>query len=541
MVAFNWILYTYAGVLTVCACIMHTAISPPLLILCCLLFILSLVMKPIGSSMPWIRLLLIICFHGVSQLNWSLPLYLLIMSKDMKADDSRTRAWLLSIVHGLAYLTVAYFVWLNQGTSVPWLYMIVSAVHFAAAGILSRTSRFNFNQNELFKKERVLLSKQDSLTGLYNYEESHRRLERLIEKKQSLALILIDCTDLKSMNTTRGFQAGNLILKQIAELLKILFSDALFIARYGGDEFAVVIPLKDHNPDSASYKLQLDSELPKLTGIQITYGIATYPAEVQTKDDLILLAEHNLFTKKREAWLKREEHMLRSEKLRVVGELASGMAHEIRNPLTTVRGFLQISRANGYNIENWYAMIMDEIDRMSELTAEFLQFSKPHATQFRVHSLHECVLKVISLTESEATRLGHEIHYSESFQPIYMMMDQDKMIQLLLNLVKNAFEAMEESGIVQIKLSRDQKHASLIIEDNGPGIPGDLLEKIFHPFYTTKETGTGLGLSICHKIVQDHYGTLEVESQPGQGARFIITFPIMDEESHSEMEKAAFS
>ncbi|MFD0697259.1 ATP-binding protein [Paenibacillus sp. GCM10027628] len=386
-----------------------------------------------------------------------------------------------------------------------------------------------------------MLSKQDSLTGLYNYEECHHRLKQLIEEKQGLVLILIDCTDLKSMNTTRGFQAGNLILKQIAELLKILFSDALFISRYGGDEFAVVMPLaKDNQPSSISYKLQLDSELPKLTGIQITYGIAAYPSEGLTKDDLILLAEHNLFMKKRETWLKREEHMLRSEKLRVVGELASGMAHEIRNPLTTVRGFLQISKANGYNIENWYSMIMDEIDRMSDLTAEFLQFSKPHSTQFRVHSLHECVLKIISLMESEATRLGHEIHYSESFKPIFMLMDQDKMIQLLLNLVKNACEAMEESGIIQIKLSRDQKNATLIIEDNGPGISTDLLEKIFHPFYTTKESGTGLGLSICHKIVQDHQGTLEVESEPGRGARFIIMFPLATEEDMN-YEKAASS
>ncbi|MNR39297.1 Sporulation kinase E [compost metagenome] len=100
------------------------------------------------------------------------------------------------------------------------------------------------------------------------------------------------------------------------------------------------------------------------------------------------------------------------------------------------------------------------------------------------------------------------------------------MLQLLLNMMKNACEAMESNGSIHIKLSRDQNNATLVIADNGPGIPSDQLEKIFHPFFTTKETGTGLGLSICYKIVQDHHGTLEVESELGIGTRFILNFPL---------------
>jgi diguanylate cyclase (GGDEF)-like protein len=539
-VVINWILYAYAIVFSIYAYVSHTAINPLLLILSCIIFLISLRTFRFCWAVPWVRLLLLCCFHWVSQLNLCLPLYLLTLSRDIYVEDNKKRAWVLVASYALIYMLTAFYVWDHSSLHLLWLYAFTNALHFAAAALLTRTSHTSIKQTEMLRNEQVLLSKQDSLTGLYNYQECHRRLEQLVEEKQDLVLILIDCNDLKSMNTARGFQAGNFILKQIAELLKILFSDAIFISRYGGDEFAVIMPLIKDNHSSTSYKLQLDSELPKLTGIQITYGIATYPLEGSTKDDLILHAEHNLFMKKRDVWLKREEHMLRSEKLRVVGELASGMAHEIRNPLTTVRGFLQISKANGYNIENWYAMIMDEIDRMSDLTAEFLQFSKPHSTQFRIHSLHECVLKVISLMESEATRLGHEIHYSESLQPIPVLMDQDKMIQLLLNLIKNACEAMEKIGIIQIKLSRDQKNATMVIEDNGPGIPSELLEKIFHPFYTTKETGTGLGLSICHKIVQDHQGTLEVESTIDQGTRFIITFPLAIEETNSTNNKAAF-
>ncbi|MEW9697908.1 ATP-binding protein [Paenibacillus sp. SI8] len=527
----NWILYAYAIVFTIYAYLSQPDINLIVLVLSCALLMLSLRTNRFGTS-SWIRLFLLCCFHWVSQLNLCLPLYLLTLSRDIYEKENEKKTWLLATSYALVYMATAYFVWDHSSIHLLWLYAMTNTLHFVAAVHLTRTSHATSKQTQMLRNERTLLSMQDPLTGLFNYDEYHQRLRQLIEENRHLVLILIDCNDLKTMQPSRGIQSGNLLRKQIADLLKILFSDAIFISRYGGDEFAVVMPLNKGNDSCNTYTIQLDSELPKLTGIQITYGIAAFPFDGLTKEDLIQLAEHQLYMKKREAWLKREEQMLRSEKLRVIGELASGMAHEIRNPLTTIRGFMQISKANGYNIENWYSMIMDEIDRMSDLTAEFLQFSKPHSTHFHIHSLHECVLKVISLMESEATRLGHEIHYIESFQCVSILMDQDKMIQMLLNLVKNACEAMDKGGIITIKLSRSHHDATLVIEDTGPGIPSELLENIFHPFYTTKESGTGLGLSICHKIVQDHQGTLEVESPPLQGARFIITFPLADEENH---------
>ncbi|SDM93064.1 diguanylate cyclase (GGDEF) domain-containing protein [Paenibacillus sp. yr247] len=535
MVILNWILIGYSFVFCLSTTILHTAINIPFLILTLLLYIVSLMGRAQHAAFPWIRLILIGLIHYIGNSSFCLPIYILTLFRDIYTEENRKKSWILVASYALIFLFNVYLV--KGPSGLLWVYALNSMLDFTAVALLTRATYSTFTQADRLKKERNLYSQQDSLTGLYNYEESHRRLELLIRQKQGLVLILIDCTDLKAMNTSRGFQAGNFILKQMAELLQILFKDALFIARYGGDEFAVVMPLIQEHLSTASFKLKLDSELPKLTGIQITYGIASYPLDGLTKDDLILLAENNLFMKKRESWLKREEHMLRSDKLRVIGELASGMAHEIRNPLTTVKGFLQISKANGYNIENWYSLIMDEINRMSDLTAEFLQFSKPHSIDFRVHSLHECVLKVIALMESEATRFGHQIHYKESMNPVFVLMDQDKMIQLLLNIIKNACEAMEENGVVHMQLSLDPKNATMVIADNGPGIPTEQLEKIFHPFFTTKAAGTGLGLSICYKIVQDHQGTLEVESELGIGTRFIITFPLAEKDSN--VEKAA--
>lgn len=226
---------------------------------------------------------------------------------------------------------------------------------------------------------------------------------------------------------------------------------------------------------------------------------------------------------KREVWLKREEHMLRSEKLRLVGELAAGMAHEIRNPLTTVRGFLQIAKESRYNIEPWYDVLMEEITRVSELTGEFLQFSKPHAMNFRIQPLRDCVQRVVSLMESEAILLGHQLQL-EWDPTVQILMDKDKIVQVLVNLVKNAFEAMETQGTVSIRVSRDNGNACLTVSDTGPGIPEGHLEQIFHPFFTTKKNGTGLGLAICQKIIQDHGGIIEIEST-SQGTAFHISFP----------------
>lgn len=525
----NWILYAYAFVYLLYTTILKTSLNIPLEILLVILLLISLRVQSKHAALPWLRLLIIGLMHFCGHISLLFPLYILTLFHDIYSEENRKKSWILTASYGLIFISNVYLI---KGIyDLLWIYVIECFMHFTTVALLTNANYATLGQAARLKKERDLCSQQDSLTGLYNYEESHRRLDQLIRQKQGLVLILIDCTDLKAMNTTRGFQAGNFILKQMAELLQILFKDALFIARYGGDEFAVVMPLVTDPSSTTSLKLKLDSELPKLTGIQITYGIASYPLDGLTKDDLILLAEHNLFTKKRESWLKREEHMLRSDKLRVIGELASGMAHEIRNPLTTVKGFLQISKANGYNIEQWYSLIMEEIDRMSDLTAEFLQFSKPHSIDFRVHSLHECMLKVIALMESEATRCGHQIYYKESMDAVLILMDQDKIIQLLLNIVKNACEAMKENGVVHMQLTCNEKQVTVIIADNGPGIPSEQLEKIFHPFFTTKEAGTGLGLSICYKIVQDHQGTLEVESELGTGTRFIITFPLADKQS----------
>jgi len=221
-----------------------------------------------------------------------------------------------------------------------------------------------------------------------------------------------------------------------------------------------------------------------------------------------------------------EEQFFQSEKLKVAGELAAGMAHEIRNPLTTVKGFLQLSEKQGYNIGPWYDVIIAEVNRMNKLTVEFLEFSKPHQSHYKVMSVHECLQKVLSITLSEALILGHQIMYQEYRSELIVRMNVDKLVQVLVNLIKNAYEAMDQNGKVTLTLDRKDEYAVIVLRDTGKGIDPKALRRIFDPFYTTKESGTGLGLSISLKIIEDHGGKMAVASELNKGTTFTISLPL---------------
>lgn len=499
----------------------------PLLILVTVLYMLTFLFKRPFYGHTSIQLFLLIAIHAFSATNWCLPLYLLHMSQMFYRLTKYSAVIIVNVTLILAYSLLAL-------TYHPFTMAHVADIAFQAVSCLilayffGRLIKDMELQKQLLAHEKKHLSTHDPLTGLYNFQEFHRQMELIVHQKKPIVLVLADCKDLKSLNTTNGFQGVNDILKQAAQLLRIMFPESSLISRYGGDEFAIVMEYSNTKETMNTITQLLASEFPKLTGIEINFGIACYPQDGLNKDDLMSVAEHHLYMMKRESWLKREEHMLRSEKLRVVGELASGMAHEIRNPLTTIKGFLQLSKAGNYNVEPWYDLIMDEITRMSMLTAEFLQFSKPHVTQYRVQSIRSCIDRVISLLDSEAARLGHQIHFDYDPRDIRMLMDHDKMLQLLLNLMKNALEAMADQGNIHVRLYIQGEYAVIEITDTGKGIPEAELDKIFIPFYTTKDSGTGLGLSICHKIVQDHEGTIEVESIIGTGTKFTITLPIAE-------------
>ena len=228
-----------------------------------------------------------------------------------------------------------------------------------------------------------------------------------------------------------------------------------------------------------------------------------------------------------------EEKVKRSEKLAAIGELAAGVAHEIRNPLSSIRGFAQFLKQalKDKPKEQEYAQLMvDEVDRINRVVTDLLTFARPMAAKLAPVDVTELVEHTVRLVqpEAESRRAAIQIKVADLNK---FSLDVNQMTQALLNLLLNALQAVSLGGHVDIgaQMNASDSRISFWIEDDGPGISKDKLEKIFEPFFTTREKGSGLGLSIVHKIVENHHGDIIVECPaPGktQGCRFTIRIPI---------------
>ena len=231
---------------------------------------------------------------------------------------------------------------------------------------------------------------------------------------------------------------------------------------------------------------------------------------------------------------KSREHLLQSEKLALVGKLAAGMAHSIRNPFTSVKMRLfSLSRTLKLNDtqQDDLDVISDEIRHIDTIVQNFLEFSRPPRLQVQHISPSTAVDQALQLLTHrlKSYKVDVSLHRNESTPAI--LIDPEQLKEVLVNLIVNACEAMSHGGSITIRESVDTitglgNSARIEVSDNGPGIAEEITEKIFQPFFTTKEEGTGLGLSIAARIIEEHGGRLEVDSTQGQGTTFRILLPI---------------
>ncbi|QAY67382.1 ATP-binding protein [Paenibacillus protaetiae] len=227
---------------------------------------------------------------------------------------------------------------------------------------------------------------------------------------------------------------------------------------------------------------------------------------------------------------KMEELLKRSEKLTIVGELAAGVAHEIRNPLTTLRGFLQIQRQTSQMNPEHTNLMLSELDRINLIVGEFLILSKPQATRFTSKDVRTVFGEVLSLLESEAHLRNVIFKTSFTNQACIVSCEENQLKQVFINVLKNAIEAMPSGGNVHIHIAlKPEQLVAVTITDEGVGIPEDMLPKIGQPFVTSKESGTGLGMMISHRIIQSHNGTMDIQSQLQVGTTVAIMLPALKE------------
>jgi two-component system, sporulation sensor kinase D len=208
--------------------------------------------------------------------------------------------------------------------------------------------------------------------------------------------------------------------------------------------------------------------------------------------------------------------------------LAASTAHEIRNPLTGIKGLIQLL-SEKYQTEKdqqYFSVINQEINRINQIVSEFLILGKPTIQKREIIDIREIFLELRPLIESEA--MLSNITWSHHFpsQPVHIVCSKDQMKQVILNVVKNAFESMNGGGTLLIEVSNIKDKCNIKITDSGIGIPKENLAKLFDPFYTLKESGTGLGLAVCKTIIQSFGGSIQITSEENKGTVVNIYLPL---------------
>ena len=219
-----------------------------------------------------------------------------------------------------------------------------------------------------------------------------------------------------------------------------------------------------------------------------------------------------------------DAELARLDALNLVGEMAASIGHEVRNPMTTVRGYLQLfqRKAEFSPHGERLATMIEEIDRANAIISEFLSLAKNKNTKLVKGNLNNVIQTLFPLMQADALRLGHQLEVSCCAIP-ETVFDEAELRQLILNLFRNAMEAMELFGIARIRTYCADDAVVLEVSDTGRGIPPEIRDKLGTPFFTTKENGTGLGLAVCYRVAQRHGATIDVDSSPA-GTTFSIRF-----------------
>lgn len=242
---------------------------------------------------------------------------------------------------------------------------------------------------------------------------------------------------------------------------------------------------------------------------------------------LLCLAEnlgHALFSLRNQSVCSNGKEMERLARLDLLGQMAASVGHEVRNPMTTVRGFLQmmlVKEKNGSNKE-FYQIMIDELDRANRIISEFLSLAKNRTEKRRPMSLNTILETMYPLLNAEAIKNDQIIVYELCNVPL-LILDESEIRQLFLNLVKNSLEAMPKKGVVRIRTFYSNQTVILEVADTGSGIPVHVLNKLGTPFLTTKEGGTGLGLPVCYGIALRHNATIDIKTDDA-GTTFQIKF-----------------
>lgn len=371
--------------------------------------------------------------------------------------------------------------------------------------------------------------------------ENSRLYEALLnEKKFSETVLNSSVTGIVTTDINGGITSMN---PAAAHIVGINAGDSLPMSRFIGEVFPVLPGLDRvfHSTDTERrYIESCEYHFRKNSGDTAVLHINASPLcdDAGKVMGMIFTVQDVTSLKEREKYLQRVNRLIS------LGELAAGVAHEIRNPLTGIGVVLDILRRRkelSLGDLELAEEAMAEIDRLERIVAGLLDFARPKDFNFEASAINDVVGSMLFLIKKQCKNqnLLFNVHFGENIPAIRM--DQEKIRQALLNVVINAIQAMPGGGDLTIETSccndddgrRNRGSVIVTISDTGPGIPEQHRDRIFDPFFTTHSNGTGLGLSITHSVIKEHNGTITVESEHGRGTKFTISLPI-DEHAPGE-------
>lgn len=355
------------------------------------------------------------------------------------------------------------------------------------------------------------------------WAHSYKRSRRKLKDSQALASEVVTSLPLGLLTSDpqgrlRMANASALAMLRLdAESAK----GALVSAIPGLDWEAVITVLKNREK---VFEKEMALTLPggKSTPVSVS------ASEIRDEDGLFL---GHLFILRDLAEMKRlQKEVQRNERLTALGNLAAGVAHEIRNPLSSIKGlatFLAGKMQPGGREEEAARTMAVEVDRLNRVVSELLEFAKPSAVKLSEADINEVVSRALRLAGTDLASKNIRVDCTPAPALPRVFINPERLTQALLNLFLNAVQAMDAGGVLTVSVeTRPGDEFAMVISDTGRGMDKETLASIFTPYFTTKGSGTGLGLAIVHEIVEGHGGTISVASTPGQGSTFTITLPL---------------
>jgi signal transduction histidine kinase len=225
------------------------------------------------------------------------------------------------------------------------------------------------------------------------------------------------------------------------------------------------------------------------------------------------------------------DELKQKEKLAIIGQMAAAIGHEIRNPLSSLKGFTQLQHERYPNTNEFYPIMIQEIDRINSIVNDLMYIGKPKEICFSKANIEEIIAYTLSITQQQAERQNVSVETTIAGPLPPIDCDSMQLKQVFINLMKNAIEAMPDGGKIMIKVKvLDGNKMNILVQDEGCGIDATNIDNLGEPFFTTKKEGTGLGLMVTNQIIKDHNGNLKIESTVGKGTKVNILLPMIQNE-----------